>query len=196
MIRIFMRKRLAKVLAVAASIVFMLMATAPLAHAANQVFCMDGTVVTDVAQCSSHGGQSNGNGAVDLSCSGADSSPCKDRCDAAAAANQDVTWHAASPDGSTPGYCQSLTISNAGGPSCTKDCIRNDVQNFINFAAAGVGIIVVIMIIIGGVQYSTSRDNPQAVQAAKTKIINAVIAMICFIFVYAFLQWIVPGGIF
>jgi hypothetical protein len=59
-----------------------------------------------------------------------------------------------------------------------------------------VGIVVVTMIAVGGVQYSASRDNPQATQEAKTRIRNAVLALIMYLFVFAFLQWLVPGGIF
>ena len=76
------------------------------------------------------------------------------------------------------------------------DCITNDIQLALNILTAGVTIIIVIIIIIAGIQYMTSRDNPQAIQAAKAKIINAVIALIAFVFIYAFLQYIVPGGIF
>ncbi len=67
---------------------------------------------------------------------------------------------------------------------------------FIRALSAIVGITVVIMIIIGGIQYSASADNPQTAQAAQKRIGNAVIALIAYIFTFAFLQWLVPGGIF
>lgn len=66
----------------------------------------------------------------------------------------------------------------------------------INFLAAGVGVIVTIMIIIGGIQYASAGPNPQAVQSAKKKITNAIIALIAFFFLYAFMQYLIPGGIF
>jgi hypothetical protein len=75
-------------------------------------------------------------------------------------------------------------------------CITKDIQQLIDVVAIGVGVVVVAMIIIAGIQYTASRDNPQAVQAAKSKIVNAIIALIAFTFIYTFLQWIVPGGIF
>lgn len=67
---------------------------------------------------------------------------------------------------------------------------------FINVLSAMVGITVVIMVIIGGIQYSASGDDPQKVQEAKKKISNALLALVAFIFMYAFLQWVVPGGLF
>ncbi len=66
----------------------------------------------------------------------------------------------------------------------------------VNMLSAGAGVIIVLMIVIGGIQYSTAGANPQAVSAAKSKIINAILALLALIFLYAFLQWLVPGGIF
>jgi hypothetical protein len=59
-----------------------------------------------------------------------------------------------------------------------------------------VGIIVTLMIAYGGIQYASARDNPQAAAAAKTRIQNAVIAFVMYLFVFTFLQWIIPGGLF
>ncbi|MFO0881998.1 MAG: hypothetical protein U0491_00930 [Candidatus Saccharimonadales bacterium] len=66
----------------------------------------------------------------------------------------------------------------------------------INIFAGIIGIGAVLMIIVGGLQYSAARDNPQAVQAAKTRIANVVLGLAAFIFLYAFLQWLIPGGAF
>jgi cytochrome bd-type quinol oxidase subunit 2 len=66
---------------------------------------------------------------------------------------------------------------------------------FINVLSAIVGVVIVIMITIGGIQYSAARDNPQAAAAAKGKITNAILALILYLFTFAFLQWIVPGGV-
>lgn len=76
------------------------------------------------------------------------------------------------------------------------ECIADDIQLIINVLSIGVGTVVTGVIIFGGLQYMLSRDNAQAVQAAKTRIMNAVVAFIAYIFVWAFLQWVVPGGLF
>ncbi len=65
----------------------------------------------------------------------------------------------------------------------------------INFLSIGVGIVVIVMVIIGGIQYSTAGGNAQAVAAARSRIFNAILALLAYIFLWAFLQWIVPGGI-
>lgn len=66
----------------------------------------------------------------------------------------------------------------------------------INFLAAGVGLVVIIMIAVGGVQYMTAGGNPQKTQEAVTRIINAILGLLVFLFMYAFLQWLIPGGLF
>lgn len=74
--------------------------------------------------------------------------------------------------------------------------IVRDIQMFVDFLAAGVGIVVVGVIIVGGIQYMTSGDNPTALTAAKQRITNGLIALAAFLFTFAFLQWLIPGGIF
>lgn len=88
------------------------------------------------------------------------------------------------------GDCSGLTL--------TKDnCgIVGYIVMFINVLSAAVGVVVVIMIAVGGIQYTTSRDDPQMVSVAKQRIQNAVLALVFYLFAFAFLQWLVPGGIF
>jgi hypothetical protein len=74
--------------------------------------------------------------------------------------------------------------------------IVKDLNYIINFLSAGVGIVVVAVIILGGIQYSTAGDSPEATAKAKARIMNGLIALLAFMFVFAFLQWLIPGGIF
>jgi len=67
---------------------------------------------------------------------------------------------------------------------------------FTNVLSGVVGIVIVIMIAVGGLQYSMARDDPQAVNVAKTRIKNAIFALVIYLFGFAFLQYLVPGGIF
>ncbi|MBX4197636.1 hypothetical protein KW801_03735 [Candidatus Saccharibacteria bacterium] len=76
---------------------------------------------------------------------------------------------------------------------------KNPITTYINdaiaFLSAGVGIIVIGTIILGGIQYSMAGDNPTATQAARQRITNGLIALFAFLFIFAFLQWLVPGGL-
>lgn len=69
------------------------------------------------------------------------------------------------------------------------------LRGIIQFLATGVGIIVTINLVIGGIQYMASRGNPQATQAALSRITNSVIALVLFILMAAILNFLVPGGL-
>ena len=88
---------------------------------------------------------------------------------------------------------------NQDNVACTeKSCnlISKYINPFISLLAALVGIAVTVSIIIGGIQYSSSNGNSQQITAAKARIRNSLIALLAFFFLYAFLQFLVPGGIF
>lgn len=70
------------------------------------------------------------------------------------------------------------------------------LETAINILTTIVGVVIVIMIVVGGIQYSAARDNPQEAASAKHRIYNAVLALVIYLFAFAFLQYIVPGGIF
>jgi hypothetical protein len=86
---------------------------------------------------------------------------------------------------------------------CPKDAAKDATTCFmgkyinptINFLAAAVGLVVLISVIAGGIQYSTSDGDSGKAAAAKQRILNSLGALAAFVFLYAFMQWIVPGGI-
>lgn len=85
-------------------------------------------------------------------------------------------------------------------PALTGDGIggglfENYIIPFTNFLAATVGLIVVISIIYGAIEYSSAGGDPNKVAKARGRISKAVVSLIVFFFLYAILQWIVPGGI-
>lgn len=97
------------------------------------------------------------------------------------------------------------TIPGAPSEEDTKNFDVKDISDnpivkwlnvIVNVLAGVVGVGAVLMVIWGGIQYITARDNAQAVQSAKEKIINVVIGLAVFIFLYALLQWLIPGGAF
>jgi hypothetical protein len=81
-------------------------------------------------------------------------------------------------------------------PDLKNNPIVEDINTVINFLSVGVGIVVIGVIILGGIQYAMAGDNPQAVSAAKQKIINGLIALLAFALTFSFVQWLVPGGVF
>jgi lysylphosphatidylglycerol synthetase-like protein (DUF2156 family) len=78
----------------------------------------------------------------------------------------------------------------------TKNPIVKDVQTIVNILSAAVGIVIIGSLIYAGIQYAAAGDNSQAVGAAKQRIINSFVALAAYIFLFAFVQWLVPGGVF
>ena len=73
------------------------------------------------------------------------------------------------------------------------------INKYINPAIAAlsalVGVGVTTSIIYAGIQYASSADNPQKVSAARQRITTSVFVLIGYFVFYAFLDWLMPGGI-
>ena len=102
-------------------------------------------------------------------------------------------------DPNDPTKCTPLGngCNNQTEQNCLKnDPIVTDLNTIVDALSAGVGIVVTIVIILGGIQYTLAGDNPQALTAARQKIINGLIALFVFLFIFTFLEWLIPGGVF
>jgi hypothetical protein len=91
-------------------------------------------------------------------------------------------------------------VDPALGPGSCKnanDCglVKKYVNPAINMLSAMVGVAVVFSIIWGAIQFSSSAGDPQKTAAAKDRILKALVALVSFVFLYAFLQWLMPGGL-
>lgn len=96
-------------------------------------------------------------------------------------------------------YAQAAPSPAPQSTTCDTDNCKHITDRFIEFVnllSALVGVAVIGSIIWGGIEYITAADNAQRLSGAKTRIRNALIALIAFFLLYAFLQWLVPGGIF
>lgn len=79
-------------------------------------------------------------------------------------------------------------------PNCQE--IFTYLINAVQVLSAVVGIVVVAMIIYGGIEYSSSAGNPEKAASAKNHITNALFALVAFFFLWAFLNFLIPGGVF
>lgn len=101
------------------------------------------------------------------------------------------------PDGS-PGVfmSDSRTCCPQGSETDASTCLFQKYLNpAIQLLAVCVGLIVVIALVYGGIEYITSAGDPQKAANAKKRIMSALIGFVAFLLLYAFLQFIVPGGI-
>jgi|GEM_PF-2432257 len=88
--------------------------------------------------------------------------------------------------------CKPNQGSNGATVSNKCDLVKKYIDPFIAFLSALVGIGVIIGIISGGIRYTTSGDDPQKVAAARNQIRGAIVALLAYIFLWAFIQWALP----
>lgn len=66
----------------------------------------------------------------------------------------------------------------------------------IRFLSIGVGLVIVGSMIYAGIQYTSSRGDPNTTAEAVKRIRANVAALLIFIFAYAMLNYVIPGQIF
>jgi hypothetical protein len=88
------------------------------------------------------------------------------------------------------------TTSQVKNGNLEDNPIMKWIEFFINVLSVTILAGGSVMIAWAGIQYMSARDNAQAVQAAKQKIWNVIFGLIAYFFLYAFIQWLVPGGVF
>lgn len=90
-----------------------------------------------------------------------------------------------------PASTMALAPGDCHDNNATAPCL---VQAYINpliaLLSAFVGVAAVVGIIWGAILYTQSGGDPAQAAAGKKKITNALIGLIAFIFLYAFLQFI------
>ncbi len=102
---------------------------------------------------------------------------------------------------SSSGQSSQINNANLPSPSQTTTQLKNnpiirDLNDLVTFGGGLVGIAVVGNIIFGGIQYTMAGGNPQATANARKRIANSLTAFVAFILIWAFLEWLVPGGVF
>lgn len=98
--------------------------------------------------------------------------------------------------------CKVVTLSTPllNGQGSVSSCAKGGIifaylRMIIQYLSGAVGLVVVLLIVIGGIQYITSAGNPAGVKAAKTRITNAITGLILFLLMFAILNFLIPGGI-
>jgi hypothetical protein len=89
---------------------------------------------------------------------------------------------------------QSDSSVTCNGSQC--DLVSKYVNPAIGLLSVVFGLLAVISLILGGINFATSEGDPQKASKAKQRIFNTVVAVVAYVFLYSFLQFLVPGGIF
>lgn len=69
------------------------------------------------------------------------------------------------------------------------------INPFIAFLSAAVGIVVVLSIVYSAIQYSSAGGDAQKIAVARGRIQKSIMALLAYLVLWAFLQWVIPGGI-
>lgn len=67
-------------------------------------------------------------------------------------------------------------------------------KTVVNVLLFIIGAVSVVMLIYGGIRYTTSGGNANSVTAAKNTIMYAIIGLVIAIFAYALVNWIVGAA--
>lgn len=76
------------------------------------------------------------------------------------------------------------------------DLIKTYVNPTIRVLSVLVALVATVSLIVGGIQYSAAGSDPQKISSAKDRISKTIIAFVAYFFLAAFLEFLVPGGIF
>jgi hypothetical protein len=82
--------------------------------------------------------------------------------------------------------------ANGSANSCLFAKYINPVITLLSVA---VGVVAIIGIILGAIQYSASGGDPQQATTGKRHIRSALIGLLSYLLLYAFLQFLLPGGL-
>lgn len=116
-----------------------------------------------------------------------------------AVSNGKIVAPAACGDGKTS--CTSTLPTDCGGSNQSAceingNKIITDVINpAIKIFSIVVGVVAVIMLIIAGIIYSASQDDPKRITLAKKIIIDVVIGIVVYVFLFAILNFLLPQGV-
>ena len=99
------------------------------------------------------------------------------------------------PDGSTADNMAACGTQSAQPEGTPTELTGNNgvVKNVINVILYVVGILAVVMIIIGGIQYTTSGGDSAAVTKAKNTILYGIVGLVIAILAYAIVNFVLTN---
>lgn len=86
--------------------------------------------------------------------------------------------------------CVTDGLKATGGTS-SKTSVNDIFKTIVNVLLFVIGAISVIMIIVGGIKYTTSNGDSSSVTSAKNTILYAVVGLLVSMFAYAIVNFVV-----
>lgn len=97
------------------------------------------------------------------------------------------------PAAALAAQCGSVKTSIDYGCGSGHGLIIDFALAIVRFLGELVGLVVILMVIIGGIQYITSNGDPNGVKAAKGRIGNAITALVLYLMMWGILHYLLPG---
>jgi hypothetical protein len=97
--------------------------------------------------------------------------------------------------GGTENNNQPVAVSINFGCQGKGNPIEDMIFAFIKLLSDGVGIVVIASLVVAGIQFTSSRGDPQATAKSMHRVQSNVTALILFFFAYAILNYVVPGAV-
>lgn len=80
------------------------------------------------------------------------------------------------------------------GDAC-ENFIDKYVNPFVTLLTFSVGILAAISIVVAGIQYASAGDDASKVSKAKERIWGTIVGLVAYLLLFAFLNYIIPGGL-
>ncbi|MCQ2571069.1 MAG: pilin [Candidatus Saccharibacteria bacterium] len=71
-----------------------------------------------------------------------------------------------------------------------EETLEGDINSIISGVMVAVGVVAVIFIIVGGVNYMTSQGDPGKIQKGKKTLISGIVGLIIVILAYAIVNFV------
>ena len=100
------------------------------------------------------------------------------------------------PDGSSAessAQCATQGVNAADPDGGNGQDLTTTIQTIINMIIFVIGIIAVVMVILGGIQYSTSQGDSAKVKKAKDTIMYGIIGLVIAILAFAIVNFVLSG---
>ena len=100
-----------------------------------------------------------------------------------------------------PPSCGGVTTAVLSCPSGvqTKTGTSNAIIDLLSVGlqilTVGVGIVAVGGLIYGGILYASAASSPDKVKKAVDVIKNVIVGLVAYLFMYVFLNFLIPGGV-
>lgn len=84
-------------------------------------------------------------------------------------------------------------VGAGGDKNDTGTALPRLIQDVVNILLYVIGVVAVIMIVIGGIKYTTSNGDSAQVTSAKNTILYAVVGLVIAILAYAIVNFVVSA---